>query len=579
MNILITGIILVLLSSCASSPPEPVVNAPSKHSAEQTQAPTEQERILKPFAEDTFRDLLIAEFAARRQQFDLALGNYLKQAHISQDKGVAKRATYLARYIGADKAALDTSQLWISLDPENSEAHFIGAIQLAKSGRVQQAFNHMQTVLRNGDKTNFAYISATATALPEVAKQQMLNDIDALLVDYADVDQLKLGKAILLQSLGRAELALETIRSLPGDSSNTVQTIIIENKLLQQLGREAEALTHIQTGLLNHPDNEQIRLHYARLLTKTDITAAKMQFEELLKKKPKDTNLLFSLALINKEQKQLDQAKLYFERLIKLKARVNESHYYLGNIAELEKDWTAAERHYKKIPHSREMIPALRRLIEVYKKQGLIDTARKTLKKQRIETPKEAVRIYLLEADLLLDNDQIYEGYDLLSDALNEYPNNVDLLYSRSIFSEQQDKLINAEQDLQAILQQQPENAAALNALGYMLANHSTRYQEAYTLVNKALLIKPDDPAIMDSLGWIEYRKGNLTSAQKLLEKAHKIFPDAEIAAHLGEVLWKRGLNDRAWQVWKEAHLLNPSNETLLETVQRLSGRSLEPKN
>jgi tetratricopeptide (TPR) repeat protein len=180
------------------------------------------------------------------------------------------------------------------------------------------------------------------------------------------------------------------------------------------------------------------------------------------------------------------------------------------------------------------------------------------------------VRFYLMEAELLLQNQRLDEGMALLQEALSTHPEQPNLLYLRSLVSEKLGRFELMEADLRIIIAQDPDNAVALNALGYVLANRGEQLTEARELIQRALAAKPDDPAILDSLGWVEYRLGNLDQAQKLLQRAYEKFPDPEVAAHLGEVLWMRGLRQQAKTVWQQSLEQHPDSAPLLETLQRL---------
>ena len=162
-------------------------------------------------------------------------------------------------------------------------------------------------------------------------------------------------------------------------------------------------------------------------------------------------------------------------------------------------------------------------------------------------------------------------AFDLYSEALNEYPTNLDILYARAMVSEPLNRLSVLEEDLRTILKLDPDNAAALNALGYTLADRTNRYPEAYTLISRAVELSPDDPFYLDSLGWVYYRMGNMEEAERYLQQAYKIQPDPEFAAHLGEVLWKNGKQKDAKKVWQQGKQQDPDNKLLQETLERLN--------
>ena len=557
----------LMVTGCASVEPE-------QASAEAaTPAPASEENpeeIIRPFPEGSFYDLLVAEFAMRRGRYDLALGYYLQQAHETRDIGVAARATRLAQFLQADKASLDAAQLWRELEPDNLEAMYTTSTMLAKNKRPMEALADMETLHEAGGKTNFASIAANSLDLPDTARMVVEEEFDRLLKKYPDDVDLMVGKALLLQQRQETEEALAVSRKAIDIDPDNMHAVTIETRLLQQLGREDEAFARLESVLERHPTNRRLRLQYARMLMPRDIPKAKAQFEILLHNSPEDADLLLSLGLISKELNDADDAELYFERLLATGQRDPEAHYYLGQIAEFRGEWQQALGHYQLVPASSDFIAAANRIVAVYVQQKNISAARKYLYSARIEHPEHAVRLYLLESELLARTDQPDAAINVLTQALAEHPGNADLLYTRALLAESQKDYATMERDLRAVISAHPDNAVALNALGYTLANRGIKLEEARTMIHRALELDPNDAAIIDSLGWAEYRMGNLETSVDLLIKAYKAFPDHEVAAHLGEVLWQLGEHERARAVWRRALDKHPASPLLRETIQRL---------
>ena len=188
----------------------------------------------------------------------------------------------------------------------------------------------------------------------------------------------------------------------------------------------------------------------------------------------------------------------------------------------------------------------------------------------RLQYPDNSDRFYLIEAELLLQLQQLDNAEALLTEALEQNPDQANLLYARSMVNQKRGRLEPMERDLRRILTQDPDNVVALNTLGYSLADLNIRIDEAYALIQRAFALKPDDPAIMDSLGWVEFRRGNLDRALALLEQAYREYPDPEVAAHLGEVLWQLNRRSEAHKVWKEALEKDPDHPVIQRTMQRL---------
>ncbi|MFT3928748.1 MAG: tetratricopeptide repeat protein [Spongiibacteraceae bacterium] len=529
----------------------------------------------RPFPADSFYDLLVAEFALRRGEYDVALNNYQQQSHATGDSGVISRTARLAEFLKADRVALDSAQLWAQQDPDDMEAQFLLASQLAKAGRPLEAMEPMVKVLDAGTKANFAVIAAAALAQPEAVQKQLLDQFNALLVTHKDNVELMTGKALLLQQRGEKTEALALVRRVLDIAPDETHAIIIEAKLLEEMGRSEEAFARLAQMVEQNPYNRRMRLQYARLLTQSDMNKAREQFAILVAQSPGDGDMLLSLALVSKETGAIEDAEVYFRKLLTMNQHVSEAHFYLGQIAEQRGDSDGAIREYSDVPPGSEFFPALGRVINLQLNANNPDGARKQLRDLRERYPQHAVRLYMVEAELLMQLKEYSAGNQLLTEALKKYPAQPNLLYSRSTFSERRHDLPLLEKDLRAILAKDPNNATALNALGYALTEHSKRYDEARDLLTRALAQKPEDPAIMDSMGWVEYKLGNLGRARELLEKAYAAYPDPEVAAHLGEVLWQAGNEKRALEIWRKALQDAPENEIVRATMKRLAPSEL----
>ncbi len=247
-----------------------------------------------------------------------------------------------------------------------------------------------------------------------------------------------------------------------------------------------------------------------------------------------------------------------------------QAYLSLSRIAERRKDYALAGAWLDKIENSQDLVAAQNRRASILARQGKMDEARKLLRSLPERTPADARLKLMAEVQLLRDEKQYQEAYDLLGTVVAQPPVDPDLVYEQAMLAEKMDKLADMERLLRQVIALKPDYQHAYNALGYSLAERGIRLPEAKELIQKALTYAPDDPFITDSLGWVEFRMGNKTEAARILETAYKARPDADIAAHLGEVYWSLGQRDRAQSVWKEGLLLNAENETLLETLKRL---------
>lgn len=541
------------------------------------EAPVEEAVPTRPFPAETLYALLVAEMAGSRERYDVALGNYVQQAHKTRDPGITARATRIARYLNAHQAALDTSLLWVQLEPENNEARLIAASELAHSGRLQEAFEHSQHLLESGSTPIFQSLAARAAASTDTQRELLLEQFEQLLAVYPQNLQLLVGRGLLLQqqqqledALNQAQLALEV-------DPTHIPAAILEAKLLHQLKRPEQALERLVTLLEQQPDNKRLRLQYARLLANFDLEQAHEQFKILVEQSPEDSDLLFSLALVSNERGFTQQAQEHFEALLQMGKRSSSAHYYLGRIAEQGENLQKALEHYLKVQPGPDFLPALLQSTDILIRQGDTASANERLNQLRDRYPSQAERFYLLESEVLSKYQRFDDAEAILTQALGQLPTSTKLLYARAMVNEKRDFIELAEHDLRALLKYEPNNATALNALGYTLADRTTRYHEAYELINQALNIKPDDPAIIDSMGWVQYRLGNYEEALLRLRQAMKAFPDHEIAAHLGEVLWKSGNREEARNAWAEGLKLNPDSTIIPRVIQRLEAEDTQP--
>lgn len=561
---------IALLSGCQTfAPSEPDGTPPVQEADQSTQLKPEE---YGSFSQETLFALLTAELAGQRNRFDIALGNYVQQANATGDPAVAERAFRIAEYLGAEQAALDSALIWAKNAPQNIDAQRAAAVQLARAGRYDESMTYMEQVLQRQGDTHFDFLALSAAETDPDTRAGLLQGFDRLLSKNPDNSQLLFGKAILLQQDGRAEEALELLEERPG-SAKEVSPLLLRARLLQSLGRGEEALPLLQKGIRENPDDKRLRLTYARLLVEQDrLDDAKGEFSKLVQENPNDDDLRFSLALVCLEAEAWEEAIVYLEELVERRSHVDAAHYNLGRAYEELEDSDSALQEYGMVGPSNDYLPAQQRQAELLFNQQRNEDASRRLAEAREAQPDYAIQLYLIEAEGLSNHDQVDSAWQVINQGLEQFPDDLNLLYTRAMLAEKRDDLAQLEHDLRYILEREPDHAMALNALGYTLADRTTRYQEAHDLIEKAHQLNPDDPAILDSLGWVNYRLGNLEEAERFLRLALKKFPDHEVAAHLGEVLWAQGKQREARSVWREALAETPDSPILRDTLSRLTG-------
>jgi tetratricopeptide (TPR) repeat protein len=568
-------VLALTVSACTNQ--QPVAQVPESQPPAPALPPAPEPEIAqvpdRPFEADTLYALLVAEIAGSRNRYDIAVSNYVQQALATRDPGVTARAARIARLLNAHEAALEMADLWLQLEPNAPEAHFIAGAELARKGKLIEAAEHSAVLLGHGDEGFFDAIAGSAIqANDENQITQLQEKYTELLQAYPDNSNLHLGLSLLLHKQGKLEQALQAARRASQLAPNDHQAGLQEAHILQAMGRAEEARESLARLVSQHPDNQRLRLQYARLLASTDLKTAQQQFGKLVEQSPGDPDFTFSLGLIQLERGLLPEAADQFENLTNGSEHSDAAHYYLGQIAQTQGDLESALHHYLQVEPSSEYLPAVMQAADILASLNGLDEALQYLQTEREKAETEdRDDLYLLEAELLNKSGDEAGALTALDAGLAESPESVRLLYARGMLFTQMDLINRAEQDLKRIIELAPDNAAALNALGYTLADRTERLDEAYEYIKAALKLEPEDASILDSMGWVLYRQGKHAEALNYLLKAMEKSPDHEIAAHLGEVLWVSGAQQEAVQVWQTGLQLNPDSPLIHETLERLN--------
>ncbi|MDB2384233.1 tetratricopeptide repeat protein [Endozoicomonas sp.] len=557
--------VVALLQGCATN------QTMDKNASAEGADNKEQEEVYASFEPDTLYDLMVAELGGQRQRYDLALGNYLKQAHKTRDVGVAKRAYQIASFVGARQAALDAAMLWTELAADDAVALRASAFELMQSGNYEQAVNRMNQVLALDKTANFEAMAKYAAELPESDKESVRTAFAQASRAYPDNRSLSLAMAGMLLQSQYYEDALAICDELIKKDAEAVRALILRGRVLNKMGRGAEAEAMLADAVKQHPERDRLRLLYARVLVGINkLEQARAQFEMLLQQSPNDIEVILSLGLISMDLDIENEAESYFQRLLSMGQRRNSANFYLGKISENQKQWDDAQRYFSAVTPGKEFLMAQVAMARMLIRNGQWLEARKQLESARGYYPAQAAQLFLLEGELLVKRTEYHQALALYNHSLQRFPEDVSLLYSRAMVLEKLDRLDELEKDLRKILGVQPNNALVLNALGYTLADRSMRLKEANELISRAYQINSSDPAILDSMGWVQYRLGNLDKALAFLQVAYDKFPDGEVAAHLGEVLWKLGKKEEARTLWAKALKADPAHKVVAETINRL---------
>ena len=522
-----------------------------------------------PFPKDALYQLLVAEVAGYRGEYSTALEKYVDMALKTRDAGVAQRAAMLAVYLKRYEEALTTSKIWVEQEPDSIEARRYLSEQLLRIGDMEQAIVHMEAIKNLGGLANFESFAYSAANMDDKGREVLLEAMSRMLAEYPGDEQLMFSKAVLLEQSGQLEEALQLANQLLV-SKKDINVIVLKVNALKDLLRTDEALIFLESTLEEFADKRRLRLIYARMLFEAErLVDAEKQYEQVHQQAPNDSDILFALALISMEQGKDESAKGYLNQMIRFNRRANEAHYYLGSIADKNDEIPQAISEYKMVGPGREYLAAQVRIAALLADQDRLDDARAHLENQRANNPERYNRLVMIEGQLLSERGHEAEFFELLETVIQKQPENVELLYFRAMTGQSLGRLDVLEQDLLRVIEIDPGNADAMNALGYTLADQTDRHDEALVLIERALEIKPNEAAFIDSLGWVQYRLENYKDAVTNLRKALLLFDNDEVAAHLGEVLWVSGEQQEARNVWQKALDARPDSDILKRVIKR----------
>ena len=551
--------------------------------------------VLGPATPDEARDLpkipltsqivyqvLAAEIALQRDQPAPAFQTYLALANDTHDPRMAQRATEIAIAAQSPSDALNAVQLWQKFAPGSERAAQLDASLLVLSGRPEEAEPLLARELSKvpSDERGPAIVSLQLLLSRGPNRAGGLTVLKDMLKDdmKRPEAQLALGRQQLLaDDVPGARQSFETALSIdPGYLPAAL--------MLTQMGPDErnEGIAAIEKYVQKNPKSHQARLTLAQAYLAGDrLDDAQKQFDILRKENPQDLMPLMALALIAVQQKQYDAAQKNLVQYTQLAEKTpgadpGQGYIYLAQLATEQKDDAAAQQWLNKIgPDSQQYVPAQITRAQLLAREGKLDDARRLLAGIQSDDPRDRALIARTDAALLFDAKRYPEAEARLAKAVAEFPDDADIAYDYAMAAEKNSHYDVMEAQLRKLIKAQPDNPEAYNALGYSLADRNVHLQEAEKLIDKASALAPHDAFIMDSVGWVKYRLGDNSDAVRLLRKAYTLQPNAEIGAHLGEVLWVSGDQAGAREAWREARKLEPDNDTLLKTLKRFQVNDL----
>jgi tetratricopeptide (TPR) repeat protein len=564
-------IILVFLNGCAdflvksSAPVEAVKIAESKPKSQQNEVKT----AIDP---DVLYMLLAAELAGQRGQYEIALEGYMEAAKRVNDPRFAERAAKIAMYMRDGKKTDEAVSIWLTQDPKNLTARKIAALSALRSGNKQAAVDHLDLLLK-ADPAGFEKsVLELVSILQKDGKTDFIYEVlDAVSLKNPDQAAVYFVQSLLAMQMKDSALAEKKIQRALDIQPDWDDALIFQAQIAVFSGDMNKAKTLLRNASLKYPDNNKIKKMLAQVLIKTaEYEEAGEVYKGIVSANPKDIESQIALALVYLQLDQDGKAEDIFKALLDQPEWQSQASFYLGKIEEKGEHTKKALVWFDKVTDGPFVFESAISAISMLIKDKEFDEAGLRLNLMLDRFPKQKLRIILMQAGLFSQQEQHEKAFNLLTNALAEYPDQKDLLYTRALMAERVNKLDVLEADLKKILAKYPDDAEALNALGYTLLGDANRYAEAEKYLQHALKLQPDEAVIMDSFGWLQFKLGRLEQALEYLERAYAKQQEAEIAAHLSEVLWALGRKEEARKLFSKAIKNSPEDEYLLDFQQRI---------
>lgn len=516
--------------------------------------------------------LLLAEIAVQRGRLNVAMATYIDVAKSTKDPRIAQRATEIAIYTRQPREALEAAKLWAEVDPQSQQARQIIVSVLMNEGKLDQAKPYMQKMLSGEDQqARQSFMELNNLLARQTDKSAALEMAKQLAEPFPNMAEAHFAVAQAALNAKQYDAAFKEVKRANELKSGWEIGALLQAQILWQTNK-TEASKHYQDFLALNPNANEVRLSYARLLaSQKDFPAARAEFDALLKNAPNNAEIAITAGMLSLQAKDFEAAQSYLTQALKRNPKdPNAVRLSLGETNEEGKQFDKATEWYKSVTEGEQYFIAQVRIASLLAKQNKLNEARDYLKTIKADSTVEKAQIVMADAGMLREARSYQAAFDRLDQGLKEFPDNPELLYDRAMAAEKLGRLDVLEADLRNLIKLKPDHAHAYNALGYTLADRTTRFTDAHDLIKKALEISPEDPFIIDSLGWVLFKMGNLNDSIATLQRAFDIRPDPEIAAHLGEAMWASGKHAEANQLWQTAIKDHPENEALLEVVKRL---------
>ena len=517
---------------------------------------------------------LTAELAAQRGMYDVALDSYLQAAGQVFDARIAERATKIALFRKRYQDALKAVSLWLERDSDNLIARRVGAVLAIKEGNGEALLEHMGFVLKADpagfEETLFELVSS----LDSVQEQNSLYQVlERLLQADPKKGSIYLAQSLLLLQQGEFQQAKQKVTRALLLQPNWVRAHVIKAQIFVHLGDFQEAERVLQHIIKQRPEMVKLKLLLAQTqINSKKFVAAAKTYQGVLDLHPHDMNSQYALAMIYIQLNEYKQAKSVLLGLVDKPLWGDRSNFNLGRVAALEGDLEHAIGWFDRVLKGDYLFRARISAIELLMDGGFLERSGLRFDEVEAVNSSQELRLILLRSQWLSIQSRYSEAFNFLTQSLKKMPDKKEVLYTRALVAEKLDRLAILESDLLNIIDRYPDDADALNALGYTLVDRTERLEEAEVYLTRAIALKGQDAVIIDSYGWLKYRQGLYEQAVSYLQKAYQLEREPEIAGHLVEALWTMGRKQEARGVFEEAMSEYPADAYLLHIAHDKEG-------
>jgi len=565
---------LILLNSCADSPAKP---SDFKESVAPVKALEVKEKVKQKVQKSSIDPeilytLLTAELAGQRGQYDIALDGYMEVAKRTQDPKFSERAVMIAMYVKNSNKTKEALNLWLRQDPKSLSARKIAALLALRTGNKSEATEHLNAIIVF-DSAGFESALLELTGVIEKEGRvdiigDVLDDLSKQHKDKAEIYFIQSLLALQKKDKNLAETKIQQALRLKPDWE---KALVLQAQIAVFSGDLDKAKLLLSNASDKYPENSKINRMFAQILIKTGGYKEAIEvYQKIILTDPKDVESQFAEGLVYLQLDQDQQAQDIFKKMLDQPDWRYQACFYLGKIEEKQGHLKKALSWFDQVIDGPFAFDASVSAISLLQKERRLEEANSRLSLLQIKFPKQKLRLVLVQADLYNQQKKYEEALAILTNGLIDFPDQKELLYTRALMAERINKFDMAEIDLKKILEIDPNNVEALNALGYTLLNSPSRYAEAEKFLWKALALEPNEAVIIDSYGWLQFKLGNFEAALKYLQQAYEKQPENEIAAHLAEVLWVLDRKDEAKKIYNKAVKGSLDDEYLQDFQRRI---------